>query len=279
MVWADDSDVTVATGNSRHYQPLLRIARRHRRKSSNLLFSTFFLASPSFWSRRTILPFPSPLSLSPFLLSLPLPSPFLSPAKLPDTTSRREWTAGPFSTAEKRSAKGWQKMAGSTKESWLPRQPRLIWPTLSPALPRASSSPRFSGRLGSSLLILPAIFKRGRTLVTCKNICDCVICRNFIYIHILIYIVYTCIIRRRRRYLKIASAINRAWIYILFLLTRWEYIIYAAAKHYGYTIGAICSVVDRVCKLHCPRGAGDGLPSSLPSFLCLRWRPGPHSAR
>lgn len=186
--WADDSDVTVATGNSRHYQPLRRIARRHRRKSSNLLFSTFFLASRSFWSRRTILPLPSPClpsssrCLFPLLFSLRQSCPI---QRLDENGLR-----GRFHRRKKKRERVTEDGRKHERKLAAPTTSAYLADTLSSTPLRIlfSVSPRFSGRLGSSLLILPAIFKHGRTLVTCKNICDCVICTNFIYIRILIYI-------------------------------------------------------------------------------------------
>lgn len=120
---ANDSDVTVATGNSRHYQPLCRIARRHRRKSSNLLFSTFFHASRSFWSHRTILPFTLFLSIY-----LPLFYTFLlSQISFFLFTARynNEKGLGPFPPPKKEVRKGGRRWPEARKESRCPDNPDL----------------------------------------------------------------------------------------------------------------------------------------------------------
>lgn len=144
------ANVTVATGNSRHYQPLCRIARRHRRKSSNLLFSTFFHASRSSWSHRTILPPTRSLFLSVSLsLSLSLSFSLFSCTPLFSSLWQGcpiqrldENGLGPFPPSKKEARKGgrrWpearKKADASTTPTYLANILRSSRCTGSPAVP------------------------------------------------------------------------------------------------------------------------------------------------
>lgn len=156
----------MATGNSRHYQPPRRIARRHRRKSSNLLFSTFFLVS---------LALPGPTGdYSPSLsLLCPLPSspcPFFSfvfsllfsPARsCPIQRLDENGLCRRFHHRKKKRERVTEDGRKHERKLAAPTTSTYLADTLSSTRPRILFlvSPRFSGCLGSPLLVLPAIFK------------------------------------------------------------------------------------------------------------------------
>lgn len=117
----------VATGNSRYYQPLRRIERHHRRKSSNLLFSTFS-SSPS-----SALPEYSPVRPRaypyPRALLLTLSSgstSFLSAARVVPIQRPDENGLGPFPSSKKEARKGGRRWPEAQKKADAPTTPTYL---------------------------------------------------------------------------------------------------------------------------------------------------------
>lgn len=144
QTWADDSDVTVATGNSRHYQPASPDSASSPQKEFQSSIQRFVLFSsppvspipappPPYHS-----PFPVPIrTLAVFSSSL-LSAGRVAGRRYSDT--RMDW--GRFHRKKKR-AKGVAEDGRKRKRKQMPRQPRrLIWATGRPSGPSPRVTPR-----------------------------------------------------------------------------------------------------------------------------------------